>query len=285
MDKIVFARIAWHPRYDGKYPLPFTAAYWTEKSDSEFAEWLNFKSVRGKCYGWVKPSSSWTADLKNLEADSENDSVEGVTVIWVARDPNGGSKIVGWYENATMFSGLKDRPSPLKYSYLFVAQSTDCVLLEESQRTFRIEKNFRNLWYAKDEKSLKEKVIQFIAEGGSDQFTDPVEADFSDKEGKRKLVKHIKIERSTKLVKKFKESLQNYKCTVCDFDFEQKYGDIGKHFIEAHHIKPVSLYQADEITKIEDLAAVCSNCHRMLHRKIPQPSINDLVQIIKKKMK
>ncbi|MBA3005304.1 MAG: HNH endonuclease [Proteobacteria bacterium] len=285
MDKIVFARIAWHPRYDGKYPLPYTAAYWTEKPDAEFAEWLNFKAVRGKCYGWVKPSSSWTADLKNLEAGSETESIEGVTVIWVARDPNGGSKIVGWYENATMFSNLKDRPKPLKFSYLFVAHSKDCVLLEESQRTFRIEKNFRNLWYAKDETSFKEKVIEFLAEGGSDLFIDPVETDFSDIEGKRKLVNHLRVERSSKLVRKFKESLQDFKCTVCDFDFEKQYGDIGRHFIEAHHIKPVSSYKSDGITSIKDLAAVCSNCHRMLHRNVPQPSVNDLIQTIKKRKK
>jgi len=284
MDKIVFARIAWHPRYDGKYPLPFTAAYWTEKSNSEYAEWLNFKSVRGKCYGWVKPSSSWTADLKkNLGADSEAESIDGVTVIWVARDPNGGSKIVGWYENATMFSNLINRPKPLKYSYLFVSHVKDCVLLEEHQRSFKIKKNFRNLWYAKDEKSLKGKVKKFIGEGGTDQFLDPVETDFSDKEGKKKLVSHLKTERSTKLIKKFKENLSNYRCTVCDFDFEKQYGVLGKKFIEAHHIRPVSSYKLDEVTSIKDLAAVCSNCHRMLHRKVSQYSINDLVEIIKKK--
>lgn len=35
-----------------------------------------------------------------------------------------------------------------------------------------------------------------------------------------------------------------------------------------------------EETKIEDIAIVCSNCHRMLHRKRPWLSINELKQLL-----
>lgn len=49
----------------------------------------------------------------------------------------------------------------------------------------------------------------------------------------------------------------------CGFDFYDKYGII---FAEVHHTTPVSHYQSEgDITKLEDLKIVCSNCHRMIH--------------------
>ena len=55
-------------------------------------------------------------------------------------------------------------------------------------------------------------------------------------------------------------------CMICGFSFEDKYGDIGKNFIEVHHIYPVSAGKR-ECNPETDLVCVCSNCHRMIHRK------------------
>lgn len=63
-------------------------------------------------------------------------------------------------------------------------------------------------------------------------------------------------------------AIHGTKCMACGFDFNKIYGGIGKGFIEVHHIKP--LYSFDGETDIdpkEDLVCVCSNCHRMIHRK------------------
>ncbi len=55
---------------------------------------------------------------------------------------------------------------------------------------------------------------------------------------------------------------------VCNFNFEDKYGPLGKGFIEVHHVKPISEYQLEKSTNPEvDLAVLCANCHRMVHRK------------------
>ena len=55
---------------------------------------------------------------------------------------------------------------------------------------------------------------------------------------------------------------------VCDFDFEEAYGELGKDFIEVHHTKPLySLEEKMEINPEEDLVCLCSNCHRMIHRR------------------
>jgi 5-methylcytosine-specific restriction enzyme A len=58
-------------------------------------------------------------------------------------------------------------------------------------------------------------------------------------------------------------------CSICGFDFEETYGDIGSGFIEVHHCRPLHLYNGPrEVNPRTDLIVVCSNCHRMIHRNI-----------------
>jgi len=81
---------------------------------------------------------------------------------------------------------------------------------------------------------------------------------------------HRKFERDTSLSEKAKQKRLAEAgclcCDVCGFDFEQEYGDLGAGYIEAHHTVPVSQLTGDTKTQLSDLALVCSNCHRMLHR-------------------
>jgi 5-methylcytosine-specific restriction enzyme A len=92
-------------------------------------------------------------------------------------------------------------------------------------------------------------------------------------------------ERDTKLVKRKKERVLRDEgtliCEVCGFDFVKVYGDHGKGFIECHHTKPVSELKVGEKTKLSDLSLVCSNCHRMIHRKRPWLSVEGLGQLLK----
>ena len=58
------------------------------------------------------------------------------------------------------------------------------------------------------------------------------------------------------------------RCQVCDLNFENKYGEVGKDFIHVHHIIPLHQIQQDYIVDPkQDLIPVCPNCHAMLHRK------------------
>lgn len=72
------------------------------------------------------------------------------------------------------------------------------------------------------------------------------------------------------------------KCSCCSFNFYDFYGEIGRNFIEIHHIKPIFKYENEDITKtlekaIKNLAPLCSNCHRMIHKNKRTPlSINEL---------
>jgi len=73
-------------------------------------------------------------------------------------------------------------------------------------------------------------------------------------------------------------------CSVCGFDFEKRYGNIGKGFIHVHHLTPVSQVGKDyKIDPSRDLRPVCPNCHEMLHSRPNTPlSIEELQIIIEK---
>jgi hypothetical protein len=61
-------------------------------------------------------------------------------------------------------------------------------------------------------------------------------------------------------------------CMVCDFDFDNCYGkEISEGYIELHHTKLLCDLKPNEGTKIEDVIVVCSNCHRIIHRKQSNP--------------
>ena len=94
-------------------------------------------------------------------------------------------------------------------------------------------------------------------------------------------------------VKSYERSLENRKraierhgvqCSVCDFNFERFYGEIGIGFIEVHHTKPLSsLNDKIVVNPYTDLVPICSNCHRMIHRSRDKVlSIDELKNIIKK---
>ena len=65
-------------------------------------------------------------------------------------------------------------------------------------------------------------------------------------------------------------------CEVCAFDFFRTYGNIGFGFIECHHTQPLAYYPTAAPTKLGDLAIVCANCHRMLHRGPDLLSVSQL---------
>lgn len=74
-------------------------------------------------------------------------------------------------------------------------------------------------------------------------------------------------------------------CFVCNFDFEELYGEIGQGFIIVHHLKPISEQGDTKINPAVDLRPVCSNCHSMLHRRKTVLSINELQKIVETKCK
>ncbi len=72
-------------------------------------------------------------------------------------------------------------------------------------------------------------------------------------------------------------------CFACDFDFKQIYGEHGNGFVEIHHVKPLfEVGKAHIVDPKNDLIPLCSNCHRMVHRRknriIPWQELKDIIK-------
>ncbi|RXT54868.1 hypothetical protein B6S44_14805 [Bosea sp. Tri-44] len=95
---------------------------------------------------------------------------------------------------------------------------------------------------------------------------------------------HLSRERNRALVQRKRDQARGRHgllvCEACEFDFSTVYGELGFGFIEVHHRKPVASLQPGDRTKLEDLALVCANCHRMLHRRSALLSVEDLRMIV-----
>ena len=65
------------------------------------------------------------------------------------------------------------------------------------------------------------------------------------------------------------------RCEGCGFDFADAYGLRGEGFIEVHHLVPMSV-GGPRTTRLADLAVLCANCHRMVHRGEPWLDLDEL---------
>ncbi|WP_439940392.1 HNH endonuclease [Streptomyces sp. BBFR115] len=107
--------------------------------------------------------------------------------------------------------------------------------------------------------------------------------DFEAPEGRLLLRRHITRERRRGLRRRKIEAVLRMggtlACEVCDFDFEQVYGDRGSGYIECHHVVPLHV-AGEGPTKLSDLALICANCHRMIHRHAPWPTPKELRSLV-----
>lgn len=142
-----------------------------------------------------------------------------------------------------------------------------------------LEKYQRNLW-----ELFKPFMSHNLKENEKDYqtyFNDELSKDFETKEGRLLFRNHRIRERDGSISHRKKQIALNegrYECEICNFSFIDFYGE---EYIECHHIIPIN--QGERITKLEDLALVCSNCHRMLHRKINDKYLS--VEQLKNKLK
>jgi 5-methylcytosine-specific restriction enzyme A len=105
-------------------------------------------------------------------------------------------------------------------------------------------------------------------------------------EGRLLTRRHLARERNPTVVRRKKaEVLKKFgrlACECCGFDFAQRYGKLGGGFAECHHTAPVSTLKDGHRTRTADLAIVCANCHRMLHRARPMLTIAALKELLAK---
>jgi 5-methylcytosine-specific restriction protein A len=84
----------------------------------------------------------------------------------------------------------------------------------------------------------------------------------------RQLRLHCLIERSLIAANAAKQH-HGSRCQACDVDLGELYGPIGRGYIEAHHLRPISTLEEGVIVRYDvaaEFAVLCPNCHRMIHR-------------------
>lgn len=101
---------------------------------------------------------------------------------------------------------------------------------------------------------------------------------------KEALRKHKYYERDRSIIRDKKNAVLSatgrLDCECCNRNFEEYYGTIGEGFIECHHIFPIGS-GVERVTKLSDLALVCANCHRMLHRRKDDGTYHDVYSLKK----
>ena len=112
----------------------------------------------------------------------------------------------------------------------------------------------------------------------------PEDGEDEAEEGRILFRRHRVRERDPRLAKRKKQAVRAQTgllaCEVCRFDFEAIYGPHGAGYIECHHLIPLAQVTGTQTTRLRDLAVVCSNCHRMLHRGDPPPTVPALRQVV-----
>lgn len=108
--------------------------------------------------------------------------------------------------------------------------------------------------------------------------------DESAPEGRVLLRLHKVRERNRTLVRKRKAQAMaehgRLMCEACGFDFQATYGTLGDGFIECHHTVPVAALTPGHETKLGDLALLCANCHRMIHRSTSPMTVTELTAFL-----
>lgn len=107
--------------------------------------------------------------------------------------------------------------------------------------------------------------------GGKNQFDAELE-EFNEGQARARFVIHRRREfalRQKKIDDHKQKNEGRLNCEVpgCGFDFEARYGLLGKDYAQVHHLIPLSnLPPEGGSTRLDDLAVVCANCHVMIHR-------------------
>lgn len=143
---------------------------------------------------------------------------------------------------------------------------------------------FQNLFELRNVAEGIKKITQNLDLSSNVLSVESDEEEDNVKEGKVLYKMHKVRERDKKIIfrKKSKSLLENgfLECECCGFNFEKVYGEIGVGFIECHHIVPLNKFDDTKKTSLDDLALVCSNCHRMLHSRISEISVFELRKLL-----
>ena len=176
MGAVVFCNIAWMKNYRGitDEDQPYNGGSFV-KENNDAMERINFLPINGKCYGFVMHRGQLHIERLDRTAIKTN-VLDDVTVVWVATDDKS-RKIVGWYENAEMYTDWQTYEDNQGYiEYNFCTKADNAYLIPAGLRDFSIESASQagkgrgmgqsNVWYADSEfgQRLVPKVLKYLGE-------------------------------------------------------------------------------------------------------------------------
>ena len=126
-------------------------------------------------------------------------------------------------------------------------------------------KDVREEWRNRSNEELETFVLHLLNNMPMPEPIYPTSQNVRTEGGKRVLVS-VGRERDSTL-RKNALAIHGYNCMACGFNYEEYYGEIGKGFIEVHHVVPLASVGETETNPKTDLVVLCANCHRMVHRR------------------
>ena len=201
---ILFCNVGWMERYQGlRSGDQISGGGSFVKKEGRGHEVCNFSPDKGILYGYVQPSGK-QINIDHIGASSDDDFIDGVTVVWTAGPPGGGTVIVGWYKDATVFRNYqKHHKAPVAQSqndidgFWIKAPFASATLLPLDARLFEIPRRVKggigqsNVWYADSPESapLVKKIRAMIKSGRTPHIKKTKRGKAQDQERKSKVEK------------------------------------------------------------------------------------------------
>lgn len=234
------------------------------------------KNRPGKSFIHLIDKSKEKPSLVQLTIDESNFKIKGKKFFFIQnRGLTIGRKVVGLEEE------FKKKMIENGFNNDFIIASQKCISTDYGDLLEQIFKWLKIRVKTKAQLENKYRKIEdpvFEMEPEMEEFNDII----SKTEGGDKVVISIKSERNPKL-REDAIKLHGLTCKVCEFNFKDIYGEWGENFIEVHHLIPLKSQGHRETNPQTDLTVLCSNCHRMIHRKKDVTlTIDELKQKIKK---
>ena len=291
----ILCRLVWADSYRSKSETFYAGNMKYPAKNKVAHEMLNFANEGGHAYGYVDNNESWI-NLDNLGAPTGVKEMDNVTVIWCALDATTRQlRVVGWYDGATAFSEPQSpRHNSIRgdWVYQFKTAIKDAHLIPVTERYLAVPTRARSTdrgyigqrnWFFPERPSQYERFLEAFAEmksGQSDLDTKRTVDRSTYEEGQRMVAEINTAVRNPKLVAAAK-ARYGYRCQVCDFSFEDRYGKLGKEFIEVHHLLPIAIRKGQRTSTTDDVRVVCANCHRMIHRGPKLLDVSELQTLLK----
>lgn len=132
----------------------------------------------------------------------------------------------------------------------------------------------REIWASLGKDPMRTKELAALIRAGIDVQrgveVDNVEVEDEDEfaEGKTVTRTHLRRERAPQLRRKLLAQRRGdgrLHCDICGVTTTSADSGISEAIFECHHVRPLAT-QGERKTKVADLALLCANCHRKIHR-------------------